>query len=187
MSRAAAARWPRPCFLFIMKCKAKIVLAAVLLLLVAGSAWWGSRPWLYAQGETEMIAAVPAQPEEPLEISFIHSVQKTPVEEFLTVSQDQQEIILNSTRYHSFGVGLPFMESDGHFYQDGNDFVMDDMNRHFAFLSLRTGLGTKLTLTLGQEKYPVYEKFDPGYRVDIFIAPRAYILKYYGAQFSKKF
>lgn len=84
------------------------------------------------------------------------------------------ELVLNSTRYHSFGVGLPFMESDGEFYQDGDDFVMDHMNRHFDSLSLRTGLGTKLTLELDNQSYPVYENHEPGYRVDIFIAPRAY-------------
>ena len=66
------------------------------------------------------------------------------------------------------------MESDGEFYQDGDDFVMDHMNRHFDSLSLRTGLGTKLTLELDNQSYPVYENHEPGYRVDIFIAPRAY-------------
>ena len=121
-----------------------------------------------------MIAAAPAYPGQALSISFIHSVQKTPVEEYLTVDDSMSELVLNSTRYHSFGVGLPFMESDGEFYQDGDDFVMDHMNRHFDSLSLRTGLGTKLTLEFDNQSYPVYENHEPGYRVDIFIAPRAY-------------
>ena len=121
-----------------------------------------------------MIAAAPAYPGQALSISFIHSVQKTPVEEYLTVDDSMSELVLNSTRYHSFGVGLPFMESDGEFYQDGDDFVMDHMNRHFDILSLRTGLGTELTLELDNQSYPVYENHEPGYRVDIFIAPRAY-------------
>lgn len=121
-----------------------------------------------------MIAAAPAYPGQALSISFIHSVQKTPVEEYLTVDDSMSELVLNSTRYHSFGVGLPFMESDGEFYQDGDDFVMDHMNRHFDSLSLRTGLGTKLTLEFDNQSYPVYENHETGYRVDIFIAPRAY-------------
>ncbi len=121
-----------------------------------------------------MIAGAPAYPGQALSISFIHSVQKTPVEEYLTVDDSLSELVLNSTRYHSFGVGLPFMESDGEFYQDGDDFVMDHMNRHFDSLSLRTGLGTKLTLEFDNQSYPVYENHEPGYRVDIFIAPRAY-------------
>ena len=123
-----------------------------------------------------MIAAAPAYPGQALSISFVHSVQKTPVEEYLTVNDDMSGLVLNSTRYHSFGVGLPFMDSDGEFYQDGNDFVMDKMNRHFDSLSLRTGLGTKLTIELDGESYPVYENHDPGYRVNIFIAPRAALI-----------
>lgn len=152
---------------------------AVLLLMIlaaVGLFCWGSRPWLFVQGETEMIAAAPAYPGQELSISFIHSVQKTPVDEYLTVNDDMSGLVLNSTRYHSFGVGLPFMESDGEFYQDGNDFVMDNMNRHFDSLSLRTGLGTKLTVGLDGQSYPVYEKHDPGYRVNIFIAPRAAVI-----------
>ena len=109
-----------------------------------------------------MIAAAPAYPGQALSISFIHSVQKTPVEEYLTVDDSMSELVLNSTRYHSFGVGLPFMESDGEFYQDGDDFVMDHMNRHFDSLSLRTGLGTKLTLELDNQSYQVYENHEPG-------------------------
>lgn len=150
------------------------IIFLILVLAMAGLTWWGSRPWLFIQGETEMIAAAPAYPGQALSISFIHSVQKTPVEEYLTVDDSLSELVLNSTRYHSFGVGLPFMESDGEFYQGGDDFVMDHMNRHFDSLSLRTGLGTKLTLELDNQSYPVYENHEPGYRVDIFIAPRAY-------------
>ncbi len=151
----------------------KYIVFFILVLIAAGFSWWGSRPWLFIQGETEMIAAAPAYPGQALSISFIHSVQKTPVEEYLTVDDNLSELVLNSTRYHSFGVGLPFMESDGEFYQDGDDFVMDHMNRHFDSLSLRTGLGTNLTVGLDGTSYPVYEKHEPGYRVNIFIAPRA--------------
>lgn len=147
-----------------------------MALAATGLLWWGSRPWLFVQGETEMIAAAPAYSGQALSISFIHSVQKTPVEEYLTVNDDMSGLVLNSTRYHSFGVGLPFMEGDGEFYQDGNDFVMDNMNRHFDNISLRTGLGTKLTIELDGESYPVYENHDPGYRVNIFIAPRAALI-----------
>lgn len=151
-----------------------LLVPAVLLTVLL---WWGSVPRLFVQGETELIACVPARQGANVNISFIHSVQKTPVEEYLVVSDDLSELVLRSTRYHSFGVGLPFMASDGNFYQDGNDFVMDNMERHFSSLSLRTGVGTKLTVTIDGESYPLYEKFSPGYRVDIFTAPGIYYLK----------
>ena len=62
-----------------------------------------------------MIAAAPAYPGQALSISFIHSVQKTPVEEYLTVNDSMSELVLNSTRYHSFGVGLPLWKAMGNF------------------------------------------------------------------------
>lgn len=157
----------------IFKQRVKLMLLAVVVL-ISALIWAGTSPRIFLQGETRMIASVPAHKGSTITINFIHSVQKTPVEENLVIGSDVSHLILRSTRYHSFGVGLPFMESDGKFYQDGNDFVMDDMNRQFSSLSLRTGLGTKLTVTVDGEVYPLYEWFEPGYKVDIFVAPSIY-------------
>ncbi len=107
-----------------------------------------------------------------LAISFIHSVQKTLVEEFLTPDDELDGFVLHSTRYHSFGVGLPFMESDGAFRQEGNAFVMDDMNRHFKELNLRTGVGTELTVRIDEQTFRLYEMFEAGQKIDIIIEPR---------------
>ena len=50
------------------------------------------------------------------------------------------------------------------------------MERHFPGLSLRTGVGTQLTLTvsgLGQmeQVFPLYEEFLPGTRIDVRLQP----------------
>lgn len=158
--------------LFIIMQKQKLLTGLLLALVFVLGGWWSSRPCVYVQGESENIAVVPAYAGMPFHIRFIHSVQKTPVEEFLVVNQDLTQLDLESTRYHSFGVGLPFTEADGQFHQEDNDFVMDHMDRHFEQLSLRTGLGTQLTVTLDGNVYPLYERFEPGYRIDIYIAPR---------------
>lgn len=139
--------------------------------------WCISRPCLFLLGEDRLIAMRPAYGGLPVDISFIHSVQKTPVKEYLAVSDDLSELVLQSTRYHSFGVGLPFMETDGSFRQEGGDFVMDNMNRHYPSLSLRTGVGTMLTVTVDGRTYCLYELFPPGYRVDVLVAPAFYGVK----------
>ena len=145
---------------------------------VAATAMWClSRPWVFVLGEDEIIDMAPAYKGMPVNIRFIHSVQKTPVEEYLVVGDDLSGLVLQSTRYHSFGVGLPFMESDGSFRQEGDDFVMDDMNRHFPSLSLRIGVGTMLTVTVDGEAHHLYRFYPPGYRVDIAVAPAFYGLK----------
>ena len=114
---------------------------------------------------TEIITSVAAVKGTPLVINFIHSVQKTPVIEELEF--DGENFILLRTKYKSQGVGLPFMESDGKFYRDGDWFIMDDMNRQFKNLQLRTGVGTKLTVTLNGQEFKLYEKFPAGTKIII--------------------
>lgn len=64
------------------------------------------------------------------------------------------------------------MIEEGNFRHEGDDFILEDMNRSFKNLSLRTGLGTKLEVTVENDLYSLYENYEPGYRIDIFIKPR---------------
>ncbi len=151
----------------------RILASCILVLVLCCAGWWLMRPILGIYGnETQKVVTMEVTPDTKLEISFIHSVQKTLVEEFLTPDEKLEGFVLNSTKYHSFGVGLPFMESDGAFRQEGNAFIMDDMNRHFNELNLRTGVGTKLTVTVDDQKFELYEMFEPGQKIDIVIIPR---------------
>ena len=74
-----------------------------------------------------------------LSLRFIHSVQKTPVEEFLVVNEACNELTLTATKYQSFGVGLPFLPGEGEFTQEGDYFYLRGQNRHFKELGLRVG------------------------------------------------
>ena len=116
-------------------------------------------------GEKIFVACADAKKNLPLVISFIHSVQKTPVIEELKF--DGENFILLCTKYKSHGVGLPFMESDGKFFEEDGWFVMDEMNRTIKNLSLRTGVGTKLCVTLNGVEYKLYKKFPPGTKITI--------------------
>ena len=115
-----------------------------------------------------------------LTINFIHSVQKTPVEEKLRVSAEGSELELTETRYHSFGVGLPFLASEGDFRQEGNDFVITGQNRHFPELALRTGVGTELTVTLRRGSFAkvleLYRAYAPGTLIEVKLLPLYEIL-----------
>ena len=71
------------------------------------------------------------------------------------------------TKYKSQGVGLPFDAADGKFYRDGDWFIMDDMNRQFKSLELRTGKGTQLTIKLNGKTYELYKKFPIGTKIFI--------------------
>ena len=122
----------------------------------------------------KIISSVDAKKNVPLVIKFIHSVQKTPVIEELEFDGDN--FILLRTKYKSQGVGLPFMESDGVFREEGEWFIMDDMNRPLKNLQLRTGVGTELTVTLNGQEFKLFEKFPAGTKIFIDAAPLFEIL-----------
>ena len=129
-----------------------------------------SAPALFMQADgTKTVLVRQIRDEVPLTIHFIHSVQKTPVEEFLTAHADGH-FHLTGTRYQSHGVGLPFLPEEGTFRQEGDYFVLD-MDRDYSELSLRTGVGTELTITAGGRTIPVYEMYPVGTRIDLVVAP----------------
>ena len=138
----------------------KILLAVVALTILF---FITSTPKIFIGTENQTVSVVDAQENLPLTIIFIHSVQKTPVFEELEFQGG--EFILKRTRYKSQGVGLPFDAADGKFYRDGEWFIVDDMNRHFKNLELRTGKGTQLKIFFNGHKYKLYEKFPLGTKI----------------------
>ena len=120
-------------------------------------------PKIFIGTENQTVAVVDAKENLPLTINFIHSVQKTPVIEELEFQNG--EFILRRTKYKSQGVGLPFDEADGKFYRDGDWFIVDEMNRHFKNLELRTGKGTQLTIILDGKTYELYKIFPIGTKI----------------------
>ncbi len=143
----------------------KIFAAVILIVLIFKFA--EEKVYVTAEvGDTaEIVTTAAVRKNLPLTIKFIHSVQKTPVIEELEF--DGSDFVLRRTKYQSQGVGLPFMESDGIFRRDGDWFIMDNMNRRIKSLSLRTGVGTELTINLAGEEIRLYEKFPPGTKINI--------------------
>lgn len=138
-------------------------------------AWQLLQPVFLVQGGGRTLLALPVSRPQAFTVRFIHSVQKTPVEEDLVADAEARggvgEFRLLRTRYQSFGVGLPFWLSEGEFHEEGDFFVFDHMDRHYRSVSLRTGVGTQLTLYTEAGALRLYEMFPPGTRVDLCIAP----------------
>ena len=146
---------------------ARLFLAALLF---AALAEFLVRPLLVVESEQgALLYAEKAYAGMPVTIRFIHSVQKTPVEEDLRVDEELSGFVLEATRYQSFGVGLPFLASEGEFRTEGDHFVMEGMERRFPQLSLRTGVGTELTLVLDGTEERLFEKLPAGSRVDLYV------------------
>ena len=138
----------------------KFLLAAVVIVILFALT---TSPKIFIGTKHQAIAVVDAEENLPLTIEFMHSVQKTPVIEELAF--DAGEFVLLRTRYKSLGVGLPFDAGDGNFRREGDWFIMDDMNRRFKNLELRTGKGTHLKITVDGREYELYKKFPLGTKI----------------------
>ena len=138
----------------------KFLLAAVVIVILFALT---TSPKIFIGTERQAVAVVDAEENLPLTIEFMHSVQKTPVIEELAF--DAGEFVLLRTRYKSLGVGLPFDAGDGNFRREGDWFIMDDMNRRFKNLELRTGKGTRLKITVDGREYELYKKFPLGTKI----------------------
>lgn len=128
-----------------------------------------TRPMIVIEGESKVLFSMSAAPGKEFSTRFIHSVQKTPVEEYFVVNDDCSGFILKSTRYRSFGVGLPFLESDGNFRREGDDFIMDALNRPIKTLDLRPGVSTELTITINNQELLLYQLVSLGSLVRVSI------------------
>jgi len=137
----------------------------ILLAVVASAILFAltTSPKIFVGTEHQALTVVDAAQGLPITIEFMHSVQKTPVIEELEYRDG--EFILLRTRYKSLGVGLPFDVADGHFRREGYWFIMDDMNRRFKDLQLRTGKGTHLTVTVDGRRFEPYKKFPLGTKI----------------------
>ena len=148
--------------------RAYLIALAAAVLLVAFDILSAPALFLQVDGQKTILVRQ-IRDEVPLTIHFIHSVQKTPVEEFLTAHADGH-FHLTGTRYQSHGVGLPFLPEEGNFRREGDYFVLD-MDRDYNELSLRPGVGTQLTIEADGARIPAYEMYPVGTRVDLVVAP----------------
>ena len=148
--------------------RAYLIVLAAAVLLVAFDILSAPALFLQADGQKTLLVRQ-IRDAAPFTIHFIHSVQKTPVEEFLTAHADGH-FHLAGTRYQSHGVGLPFLPEEGNFRREGDYFVLD-MERDYQELSLRTGVSTELTIAAGEQIIPAYEMYPVGTRIDLVVAP----------------
>ena len=148
--------------------RAYLIALAAAVLLVAFDILSAPALFLQADGQKTLLVRQ-IRDAAPFTIHFIHSVQKTPVEEFLTAHADGH-FHLAGTRYQSHGVGLPFLPEEGNFRREGDYFVLD-MERDYQELSLRTGVSTELTIAAGEQIIPAYEMYPVGTRIDLVVAP----------------
>ena len=104
-------------------------------------------------------------------IEFMHSVQKTPVQEYFIV-RGKNDLLLEKTIYQSMVVGLPFMASEGKLNTTGDGHFVLEMHREYKTLKLRTGLEACPKIYFGGNVLPIYNLYEPGTLVEIKVIKR---------------
>lgn len=154
--------------------KLENTIAMVGLVLMAGLAIFGyyiRTPYLYGQTADGFLIRQEVEAGTPVTLSYRHSVQKTMVYEYLAVNETEDGLILKSTKYQSFGVGLPFSKEDGDFHQDGEWFVLENMNRKYPSLSIRNGVTNEEHITVGDVDYDLKALMPIEKELHLYVAP----------------
>lgn len=154
--------------------KLENTIAMVGLVLMAGLAVFGyyiRTPYLYGQTADGFLIRQEVESGTPITLSYRHSVQKTTVYEYLAVNETEDGLILKSTKYQSFGVGLPFSKEEGDFHQDGEWFVLENMNRKYPSLSIRNGVTNEEHITVGDVDYDLKALMPIEKELHLYVAP----------------
>lgn len=106
-------------------------LAASLIAALALPLW----PALHVTHDGQTVATLRG---EELTISYVHSIDRLPIEEDLRVQDG--DFVVERTRLRQFGAGMGQIEGEGHGYADGSWWVVDDLERSIgAELLVRVG------------------------------------------------
>lgn len=157
----------------------KLLIFTVLGVIFLVSAYFLSRVYIVGEKNNGFLFIKRAYPAMPLVLEYRHSVQRTMIYENLEVNEDLTGLVLKSTKYQSYGAGLPFSSSEGVFRRENDWFIIDNINRKYPTLSIRNGVINEEKLHVGNEVYSLKDEMPIGEELHIYVAPlyKVYFLK----------
>lgn len=111
------------------------------------------------EGETKKILwAKPVGEGQLLSISFVHSVNQSPITESYQVAGE--EFLFHELRFQTFGAGMQTELYEGErFHQEGEDMIISGGTRSFSSLHYIVGTISEHVLTISEEELPLGETF----------------------------
>jgi len=106
---------------------------------------------------------------------WIHSVELTPWEETFKIS-DENEIILDRTRFKQFGAGVPDSAGNKTEIKDGY-IVFSGINQVMDEIPYGISKFTEHTVIIQETEYPLYQYIQDGHRI-VFYTEKVSIFKY---------
>ncbi|MEW6273950.1 MAG: DUF1850 domain-containing protein [Bacillota bacterium] len=115
-------------------------------------------PVLVVAGERGPVLYLPLSKGETFSLTYLHSVQKTPVWENFSLGEGDR-LVLDSTFYESLGVGLPFLAGEGKLANEHGRFILTGLNRSFAGVDLRIAPLARQALVYRGRRYDLNDLF----------------------------
>ncbi|WP_446724975.1 DUF1850 domain-containing protein [Nocardiopsis sp. N85] len=114
--------------------------AALLTVALAllGALVWPVHPALRVADEGAVIGHLPLAEGEVFTVSYVHSIDRLPIEEDLVVRDGH--LVVDATRIRQFGAGMGQIPGEGNGRAEGPWWVVEDMGRDIGpVLALRVG------------------------------------------------
>ena len=135
-----------------------------------------TRPCIFIKNEQGLIYNFIIKDNDFISLKYIHSVEKTEVIEKIGLDA-KNALVLRETCYKSYGAGLPFCLKQGIFRQDGDWFIISDINKKLDNLDLRVSKNSKLKINYSGQDYNLFDEIDNNSVVNIRVG------KYYNKYF----
>ncbi len=158
----------------------------VFLLVLAGVLYWCNQLAVVVSSQeyADKKIVFPVTKGAVLRFSWRHSVNKTLVEEYFHV-KDENELELYLVRYDSYGAGMPFLPEEGKFEQKNGMFELA-MSRKFASIKMGIGEEAQLELYYNGNNISLYRAYAPGSLIQLEVKKRCQAYIQYAAAYLQK-
>lgn len=150
----------------LIKYKRLLIASAALIVLVVAVLFVyfidGQYLLLTAEQDGRILFCASAAQGSEFAMSFIHSVNKSPVTEYYRIENGQ--IFLESLHYYTFGAGMPSEPEQGQIMRFGDDgaIIIEGYNRHMTHLVYNIARAANHTLHWQGKEIPLNTLGYPG-------------------------
>lgn len=142
----------------------------IIVILILITVFILPRIYLYKGQEEKLIYSRFIFPGQKFVFKYNHSVQKTPVYEYYTVDW-KSRIIMDKTRFKSYGAGLPLQTKNFSIEEDDNFFKIEDMNIILQKVIFRISKTSGQTLKIVNKKISMNNQGEVGEKLTLRVKP----------------
>ncbi|MBO8159903.1 DUF1850 domain-containing protein [Thermosyntropha sp.] len=141
--------------------RVKVIVSLLIVFFIVVFLFYPLPSLVLSKSDGKIVLILPLIKGKNFSYEYLHSVQKTPVQEHF-VQAPGNIILLTSTSYQSFGVGLPFLSGEGDFALKNGIFVLKNMNRKYEKITWAFMPVARQALIYKDKRYPFYKYCRPG-------------------------